>query len=269
MLGCIIGDIVGSIYEFDNIKTKDFEFFNKDCCEFTDDTIISIAIADALMEYKINNKDFKNECINKMKYWGNKYPDLSYGGQFDKWIKSKSIEPYYSCGNGSAMRVSAIGELSNSLEECRDLAKISAGVTHNHPEGIKGAIITACCIYLTKYKDKQIIETFVNDYYNINFDIDVLRYTYYFDGTCQGTVPEAIKCFLVSNDFEDAIRTAISIGGDSDTIAAITGSIAENFYGIPEDLKKETNYFLNNEIRNFIIKYNNFKKEILNNEKTN
>lgn len=260
MLGCIIGDIVGSIYEFDNIKTKDFEFFNKDCCEFTDDTIISIAIADALMEYKINNKDFKNECINKMKYWGNKYSNLSYGNEFNKWLKSDSIKSYNSCGNGSAMRVSAIGELSNSLEECKELAKISAEVTHNHEEGIKGAIVTACCIYLAKQKNKQIIEDFVKEYYDIKFDIDVLRYVYYFDGTCQGTVPEAIKCFLVSDNFEDAIRTAISIGGDSDTIAAITGSIAEIFYGIPEDLKKETDHFLNDEIRNFMTKYNSFKK---------
>jgi ADP-ribosylglycohydrolase len=255
LLGCIIGDIVGSIYEFDNIKEKDFPFFQEEC-EFTDDTIISIAIADALMEYKRNGKDFKEECINKMKYWGNKYPNLSYGDSFDRWLKTDTREPYNSFGNGSAMRVSAIGELSNSLEECLQLAQISAEVTHNHPEGIKGAVVTAGCIYLAKQKNKEIIKDFVSKYYNLNFDVDVLRYIYDFDETCQGSVPQAIKCFLESNSFEDTIRTTISIGGDSDTLAAISGSIAEIFYGIPENIKQETNKFLNDEIREFLNEYN-------------
>lgn len=262
MLGAIIGDIVGSIYEFDNIKTKDFEFFNKEICEFTDDTIISIAIADALIEYKINNKDFKQECINKMKYWGNKYPDLSYGNHFNQWLKSKSTEPYNSYGNGSAMRVSAIGELSKTLEECIELSIQSAETTHNHKEGIKGAIVTAGSIFLAKQKNKKIIEDFVNKYYNMNFDLNLLRHIYYFDGTCQGTVPEAIKCFLESNSFEDAIRNAISIGGDSDTIAAITGSIAENFYGIPNNIQKQVKCFLNNEIIDFLNKYKKIQGRI-------
>ena len=259
MLGCFIGDIVGSIYEFDNIKTKDFKLFDENCCEFTDDTIISIAIADALINHKKYNLDFKNECIKRMKYYGKKYPHLSYGGQFNEWLKKDSIEPYNSYGNGSAMRVSAIGELSNTLEECLELAKQSAEVTHNHSEGIKGAVVTAGCIFLAKQKDKKIIEDFVNKYYNMNFDLDVIRYTYYFDGSCQGTVPEAIKCFLEATDFEDAIRNAISIGGDSDTIAAITGSIAEQFFSIPEEIEKEVNNYLNDEIKSFILKYNDFK----------
>ena len=230
MLGAIIGDIVGSVYEWNNIKTKDFPLFS-DKCSFTDDTVMTIAVADALL-----NGGTADNFIDSMKKYGKLFPKSGYGGNFRHWINSDTRESYNSWGNGSAMRVSPCGWFANSLEEAESLAEKSAAVTHNHPEGIKGAQATAAAIYLAridteKDKIKEYIESKYG--YDLSRTLDAIRPGYRFNESCQETVPEAIIAFLESKDFEDAIRNAISLGGDSDTLAAITGSIAEAAYGIP------------------------------------
>ena len=230
MLGAIIGDIVGSVYEWNNIKTKDFPFFSERCF-FTDDSVMTIAVADALM-----NGGTSDDFIDSMKRIGKQYPNSGYGGRFGSWILGDDRKPYNSWGNGSAMRVSPCGWFADSLEQAEALAEKSAAVTHNHPEGIKGAQATAAAIYLArtdteKGKIKEYIESKYG--YNLSRTLDEIRPVYRFNETCQETVPEAIIAFLESSGFEDAIRNAISLGGDSDTLAAITGSIAEAAYGIP------------------------------------
>ena len=269
MLGAIIGDIVGSIYEFDNIKTKNFNVFTNEMF-FTDDTVMTIAIADAI----INGGQHEN-FIQSMKKWGGDYIDKSYGHSFRRWLKSENSEPYNSWGNGSAMRVSPCGwvaKLSEPFEEglklTEDLAKKSAEVTHNHPEGIKGAQATAAAIFFMRHgKSKNAIEEYKNklkDYiqnkykYDLNFTLNEIRPSYAFNESCQKTVPQAIVSFLESENFEDAIRNAISIGGDSDTLAAITGSIAEAAYGIPEDIKEKAINYLDKKIKELYNKWANF-----------
>ena len=269
MLGAIIGDIVGSIYEFDNIKTKDFNLFTNEMF-FTDDTVMTIAIADAIM-----NGGKHENFIQSMKKWGCDYIDKSYGHSFRRWLKSENSEPYNSWGNGSAMRVSPCGwvaKLNIPFEEglklTEDLAKKSAEVTHNHPEGIKGAQATASSIFFMRHgKSKNAIEEYKNklkDYiqnkykYDLNFTLNEIRPSYAFNESCQKTVPQAIVSFFESENFEDAIRNAISIGGDSDTLAAITGSIAEAAYGIPEDIKNKAINYLDNKIKELYNKWVNF-----------
>jgi len=233
MLGAIIGDIVGSVYEWHNIKAKDFPLFS-DKCFFTDDTVMTVAVADALL-----NGGTADSFISSMKKFGRLYPHSGYGARFGSWLFSDDREPYNSWGNGSAMRVSPCGWFADSLEEAENLAEQSAAVTHNHPEGIKGAKATAAAIYLswtgaTKADIKDYIES--NYGYNLSQSLDEIRPTYRFNESCQETVPEAIVAFLESTGFEDAIRNAISLGGDSDTLAAITGGIAEAAYGIPKEI---------------------------------
>ena len=269
MLGAIIGDIVGSIYEFDNIKTKDFNLFTNEMF-FTDDTVMTIAIADAIM-----NGAKPENFILSMKKWGGDYIDKSYGHSFRRWLKSENSEPYNSWGNGSAMRVSPCGwvaKLNIPFEEglklTEDLAKKSAEVTHNHPEGIKGAQATASSIFFMRHgKSKNAIEEYKNklkDYiqnkykYDLNFTLNEIRPSYAFNESCQKTVHQAIVSFLESENFEDAIRNAISIGGDSDTLAAITGSIAEAAYGIPENIKEKAISYLDNEIKEVYNSWINF-----------
>ena len=269
MLGAIIGDIVGSIYEFDNIKTKNFNLFTNEMF-FTDDTVMTIAIADAI----INGAKPENFILS-MKKWGGDYIDKSYGHSFRRWLKSENSEPYNSWGNGSAMRVSPCGwiaKLSEPFEEglklTEDLAKKSAEVTHNHPEGIKGAQATASSIFFMRHgKSKNAIEEYKNklkDYiknkyqYDLDFTLEEIRPIYKFDVSCQGSLPPALVSFLESENFEDAIRNAISIGGDSDTLGAITGSIAEAAYGIPEDIKEKAINYLDNEIKEVYNSWINF-----------
>ncbi len=271
MLGAIIGDIVGSIYEFNNIKTKEFDFFSDEMF-FTDDTVMTIAIADAII-----NGGKHDDFIWFMKKWGNDYIDKSYGSSFRKWLESENSEPYNSWGNGSAMRVSPCGWVAkldipfeDGIKWTEDLAKTSAEVTHNHPEGIKGAQATAVAIYCMRVGRAK---NAVNEYkyilknemekryrYNSNFPLSQIRPTYTFNESCQGTVPQAIACFLEGRDFEDAIRNAISIGGDSDTLAAITGSIAEAAYGIPKDIKEKAFNYLNEPIKELYERWINFIK---------
>lgn len=235
MTGAIAGDIIGSVYEFDNIKTTDFPLFTNES-DYTDDTIMTVAVADWLLN--------GGDLAKVMQRYGREYPYPTggYGGRFSGWLREKDPLPYNSWGNGSAMRVSAVGWMFDSLEKTLEVAKETAVVTHNHPEGIKGAQATAAAIYLartgkSKQDIKQYIETAFS--YDLGRTCDEIRPFYRFNESCQGTVPEAIIAFLDSSDFEDAIRLAVSLGGDSDTLACITGGIAEAFYGIPEDIEKQ------------------------------
>ena len=234
MLGAIIGDIVGSRYEFANIHTTDFELFTL-YNDFTDDTICTIAIADALLE----GKPFKDSLL----YWCRKYPSPmgGYGARFAQWLHSADPQPYNSFGNGSAMRVSAVGWAFATLEETLHFAKQSAIVTHNHPKGIKGAQAVAAAIFWarTGIGKAQIKENITRQFgYDLSQSCDQIRPYYHFNESCQETVPQAITAFLESDDFEHAIRLAVSLGGDSDTLAAITGSIAEAYHGIPTAMRE-------------------------------
>lgn len=244
MYGAIIGDMVGSPFEFDRgNKTKEFELFCSES-EFTDDTVMTIAVAEALLEAGKDGKTelIKEMVIRSMQKWGRKYPYAGYGGRFRWWLQAENPQPYNSYGNGSAMRVSAAGWLYDSLERTREVARATAEVTHNHPEGITGAEATVAAIFMarngrTKAEIKQyIVEEFG---YDLSKTCDEIRPGYYHVESCQGTVPEAITAFLEGKDFEDVIRTAVSLGGDCDTLTAIAGSIAEAYYGVPEEMKEE------------------------------
>lgn len=255
MIGAIIGDIVGSRFEFNNHRSKDFKLFTNDCF-VTDDTLMTIAVARGLIDFKdnynnVSDSEIKNNVIKYMLKICKQYPYCGYGNSFYDWIYYKA-RPYNSYGNGSAMRVSACGWIGKTLEDTKYLAKLTAEVSHNHPEGIKGAQVTASCIYLSRNRyTKKDIKEFVSDYYNINFTLDKIRDTYKFNETCQKTVPQAIEAFLESDSFEDAIRNAISIGGDSDTLAAITGSIAEAYYGVPYNIKQKAESYMDNTLKTY------------------
>ncbi len=233
MYGAIIGDIVGSKYEFNNIKSKEFDLISQGC-SITDDSLMTFAVAKAILKSNKEKVDFKSVLIEEMQTMGRRYPypQGGYGGKFNVWLHSENPVPYNSFGNGSAMRVSPCGLIAVELQEALDLAKASAEVTHNHPEGIKGAQAVAAAIFLAQSNcTKEKIREYINDnFYKLDKTLDEIRLTYSFNETCQETVPQAIVAFLESNDFEDAIRNAISIGGDSDTIGAITGAIAWSYY---------------------------------------
>ena len=259
MIGAILGDIVGSIYEFDNIKTKEFELFDKECF-FTDDSVMTIAVAEALMQFKYINEEnvnvFKEDLITIMHRIGCNYPDCGYGGHFLVWMLRNKREPYNSFGNGSAMRVSSVGWYAKTLEEAELIAKATAEVTHNHPEGIKGAVATAGAVFLARTgASMDELKEYISKYYCLDFTIDEIRPFYDYDITCQGTVPQAMQAFFESESFEDAIRNAISIGGDSDTLAAITGAVAEAYYGIREDLKETALSYLDESLLNITERF--------------
>ena len=252
MYGAILGDIIGSPYEFDeqNIKTKEFPLFRSDS-EFTDDSVMTIAVADALLRIRTENDEHIDEgdreakdrfiMTQSLKRWGNTYPDAGYGVRFIKWLRSGE-GPYGSYGNGSAMRVSPAGWLYGSMEETMKMAELSAVVTHDHPEGIKGAKAVAAAIYLARTgASKSEIKAYVESEfgYDLSRTCDEIRPSYHHVETCQATVPEAVTAFLEGQDFEDVIRTAVSLGGDCDTLTCIAGSMAEAFYGVPDDLKQE------------------------------
>lgn len=234
MFGAIIGDIIGSTREFSHIKTKEFSLFPRGS-EFTDDSIMTIAIGDALMDWMTDGGDLHQSFTDVMRAYYRVYPSPkgAYGSGFVHWLKNKNPMPYNSCGNGSAMRVSPCALVARSLDEALDLAKQSAEVTHNHPEGIKGAQATAAAIYLAKTgAGKEEIRNYIREhFYPLDQTLDEIRPTYRFNGTCQGSVPESIQAFLESTNYEDAIRNTISLGGDADTMGAITGSIAWTYYG--------------------------------------
>lgn len=254
MLGAIIGDIVGSRFEFNNTNKTDFELFTPEC-SYTDDTICTVAIADAILK----GKSYKDSLVE----WCRKYPNPmgAYGGSFSRWIYNP--EPYGSYGNGSAMRVSPVGWAFDDYETVLDNAKKTAEVSHNSIEGIHGAQCVANLIFhlRTRKIDKEAVARCVQHSYGyIVPPIDVLKRSNAFNETCQVTVPQAISCFLEANSFEETIRLAVSIGGDSDTIAAIAGSIAESYYGIPMDIWKHSMDYLPDEmqcvISNFYMGFN-------------
>jgi len=244
MYGAILGDIIGSPYEFDRgKKTKDFPLFSRHS-EFTDDTVMTLAVAEAFLDRKVGEDAdvTRGRLVYYMQNWASLYPDEGYGIRFQRWLRQRRPEPYNSCGNGSAMRVSAVGWLFADLETTRAMARLSADVTHNHPEGVKGAEATAAAIFLARTgSSKAEIRTYIEEtfHYDLSRTCDEIRPGYHHVETCQETVPEAITAFLEGQSFEDVIRTAVSLGGDCDTLTCIAGSIAEAFYGVPEDLKAE------------------------------
>lgn len=245
MLGAIIGDIVGSRFERHNIKSKDFTLFTPDC-KPTDDSVMTLAVAKAILSCDGDYSRLADQTVAYMQELGRRYPNAGYGGHFKQWLKDRHPQPYNSYGNGSAMRVSPCAYAGKTPDEVKELSKIVSCVTHNHPEGIKGAEAVAVAIFMARSgSTKEDIRDAVNEnYYPMNFTLDEIRPKYRFDVSCQGSVPQAIMAFLESTDFEDAIRNAVSIGGDSDTIAAIAGSIAEAYYGIPADIRDHAVQYL-------------------------
>lgn len=281
MIGAIVGDVVGSVYEWHNIKTKDFPLFRKDC-HFTDDTVMTCAVAEGIM-----NGGSTDDFVDAIKKFGRMYPNAGYGGHFRQWLFSDDREPYNSYGNGSAMRVSPCAWMMDCgfcartglwPENGREGAKRSAEVTHNHPEGIKGALAVTDAIFMCRYYfggfygdyeapindnpteiKRRIKEHIEREHgYDLSRSLDEIRPGYHFDVSCQGSVPEAIIAFLESTDFEDAIRNAVSIGGDSDTIAAITGSIAEAAYGIPDWIKEKAYSYLDEPLKDVLRRWRKY-----------
>jgi len=250
MLGALAGDIIGSVYEWNNIKTTCFTLFSTNCF-FTDDTVLTVALADAIL----TNRSY--EVL--MKEYYNLYPDAGYGGFFHQWAKSPKSEPYNSWGNGAAMRISPVGYAFDTIEEVLSKAKEYTEITHNHPDGIKGAQATASAIFLSRNgKSKKEIRGYIADTfgYDLSRSCDEIRPYYSFNESCQGTVPEAITAFLDSTDFESAIRLAISLGGDSDTLACITGGIAQAFYGgVPKSIVERVLAILDDKLRDVTITF--------------
>ena len=254
MLGAIAGDVIGSVYEGRRTVAKDFPLFHPKC-EFTDDTVMTVAVAEALQT--------DGDYAKHLRDWGTRYPNRGYGLMFSRWLKDESTGPYNSFGNGSAMRCSpaawAFGDLPSVLSE----AKRTADVSHNHPEGVKGAQAVAAAIWLARHgSSKEAIRNRVEDFgYSCRTSLAQFRATIGFDETCQGTVPPAVVAFLDSTDFEDAIRNAVSLGGDTDTLACIAGSIAEPFYGgVPPEISKRVWNLLDDDVRRVVVDFRTFYK---------
>ena len=266
MYGAILGDIIGSPFEFDRgDKTKDFKLFSRRS-HFTDDSVMTLAVCEALLKVgqDATVKEIEDTVISSMQSWGRRYPHEGYGGYFRRWLTARHPEPYNSFGNGSAMRVSAAGWLYDSLEKTRVVAKATANVTHNHPEGIKGAEATASAIFMARNgSSKEEIKKYIENefHYDLNRTLDEIRPSFHMDETCQKTVPEAIIAFLEARDFEDAIRNAVSLGGDTDTLGAITGSIAEAYFGISETLISECRNRINKDMRDVVDTFYSLVRE--------
>ena len=279
MLGAIIGDVVGSRYEFGGMKGKSFPMFHP-MCTFTDDTVCTIAVAKTLIDnYPVDYSEeglnkIKKDLIENFKYFVKKYPDCGYGRNFYYWATGhykNGYKPYNSWGNGSGMRISPVGWIANSEDEVKKLSKAVSEVTHNHPEGIKGAEAITMCIYMARLgKTKEEIKEYIYDNYYPELDYldyEELLETYEFDVSCQGSVPQAIFCFLIGEGFNDVIKTAVSIGGDSDTIACMAGAIAEAYYKDKQDITPTIKKFNENISfsKEFVDITNNFLKLVKNN----
>lgn len=256
MIGAIAGDIIGSRFEWFNHKDKQFELFS-DECSFTDDSVMTIAVFHALMNAGPDFSGLKQQAIRSMQEIGRKYPYCGYGTNFAGWLDTVCPQPYNSYGNGAAMRVSGCGYAGSDLAEVRRLARTVTEVSHNHPEGIKGAEATAVCVYLARCgcSMKEIRETVLRDYYPIDFTLDSIREDYFFDVSCQGSVPQALEAFFESRDYEDAVRGAVSIGGDSDTIAAITGAVAGAYYGVPGIIRRAALSYLDDYLKEIVLAF--------------
>jgi ADP-ribosylglycohydrolase len=249
MVGAIIGDIIGSSYELNPIKNKNFELFPVDS-DFTDDTVMTIAVAKSILD--------RENYIDNIIEFGLKYPNRKYGESFRKWLKTKEYKPYDSWGNGSAMRVSPIGFAFETQDRVLDEAKKSAEITHNHIEGIKGAEATALAIFMARNgaTKSEIRDTISDKFgYNLNRTVDKIRPNYKFYASCQKSVPESIICFLDSISFEDCIKNCVSLGGDADTMGAIAGGIAEAYYGIPEELEEKVYRYLPDEFIGIVKRF--------------
>ncbi len=247
MKGAIIGDIVGSVYEHHNIKTKDFPLFSSQG-RFTDDTVMTVAVAMGLLTAYKSDRDLTEALTESMLAYGNRYRQRGYGGRFRKWLQDSDPRPYNSWGNGAPMRCSAAGWMAASPEKAFELGMFTAGPTHNHPEAMKAAGVTAMLIWHARHgMGKEALRELAAKWYSLPV-LDEIRPTYSFDVSCMGTMPVALSAFFESDSFEDAIRGAVSVGGDSDTIAAITGSLAEAFYGVPEDLWHKACEYLSDEL---------------------
>lgn len=264
MFGAILGDMIGAPYEFDRSpKTKEFPLFSKySAC--TDDSVMTIAVAEALMD-TLGQPDeaVRAALIRSMRAWGGKYPDAGYGCMFYTWLFTTEPQPYNSFGNGSAMRVSSAGWLYDTIEETRRAARLSAEVTHNHPEGIKGAEATASAVFLarTGSRKEQIREYILREFqYDLSRTCDAIRPGYTHVETCQATVPEAVTAFLEGASFEDVIRTAVSLGGDCDTLTCIAGGMAEAFYGVPEEMKQECRKRLPEDMNAVLKRFEGYRK---------
>ena len=263
MYGAILGDMIGSPYEFDmGDKTKFFPLFSKRSL-FTDDSVMTIAVADAFLDSQPNAdvEWIRNRLIRGMQRYGKEFPHAGYGGMFRHWLRSKDPQPYGSYGNGSAMRVSSVAWIYDDLEAVRTMARLSAEVTHNHPEGIKGAEATASAIYLARTgKTKAEIKAYIveNFGYDLSPTCDEIRPSYHHVESCQETVPEAITAFIEGESFEAVIRTAVSLGGDCDTLTCIAGAIAEGFYGVPEELKMECRNRLDKRLLEVVDRFDDF-----------
>ncbi len=260
MYGAIIGDIVGSRFEFDQgNKSKDFEFFTEEN-DFTDDTVMTIAVAEALLESgkAADEMTIKANLIKSMKKWGQKFPYAGYGARFINWVLSEDPEPYGSFGNGSGMRVSPVGWLYDTIERTREVAKWTAEVTHNHPEGVKGAESTAAAIFMARHgASKEEIRDYITTEfgYDLTRTLDEIRPTYTHVEDCMHTMPEAFECFLESESYEDCLRNVMFIGGDTDTLGAIAGAIAEAFWGIPVMFISTAKEYLNEEIEEVVERF--------------
>ncbi len=264
MYGAILGDIAGSRFEFDRGGwSKDFELVT-DECSWTDDTVMTVAVAEALLGAGPDAavSEIESACTEAMQRWGRKYPYAGYGNRFIHWLGAEKPRPYGSYGNGSAMRVSAAGWLYATLERTREVARATANVSHNHPEGIKGAECTAAVIWLGRH---GVTKDEIRDYvtkefgYDISETLDEMRARHRHDESCMDSLPKALRSFLDGESYEDAVRNAVSLGGDTDTIAAIAGAMAEGFYGMPETLQDECMRFLGADMRDVIC---NFEKAI-------
>ena len=253
MYGAIAGDMIGSVYEFNSIKTTEFPLFSRRS-HFTDDTVMTVAVAEALMK-TADLSDLaavRAAVVKSMQRWGRKYHDAGFGGTFYHWLDKRDPKPYGSFGNGSAMRVSSVGWLAGDADQVKELARATADVTHDHPEGVKGAQATAAAIYMArKGKTKDEIRKVIEDEYgyDLSRSLAEIRPHYHFEVSCQKSVPEAIRCFFEGDSYESVVRNAVSLGGDADTQAAIAGAIAEAYYGIPEEIVKEARSRLPEDMR--------------------
>lgn len=274
MIGALIGDIVGSRFEHKNHRSKEFELFAPEC-RVTDDSIMTLAIGKALVEagkaeiipFIAADKaaaftKLQKLAVQYMQKIGRNYPDCGYGGLFQHWMFSDNPNPYNSFGNGAPMRISPVGDLARNEEEVKFLTQAVTAVTHNHPEGLKGAEAAAMAVWMARqgFTKREIRDKMEADYYRLDFTIASIRDTYRFNETAQGTVPQAIQAFLEAHSFEDAIRTAISVGGDSDTLAAITGSIAEAYYGVPRELAEQALTYLDSDLRALFEEFSGYAK---------
>ena len=259
MIGAILGDIIGSPYEFDRgNKSKEFPLFSREST-YTDDTVMTLAVSLTFLDAQPSASDdwILQNLANRMRQFGKMYPNAGYGGMFRQWLRNPECKAYNSFGNGSAMRVSSVAWLYNDIDAVRHAARLSAEVTHNHPEGIKGSEATTVAVYLARTGSslEEIRNYIVKHYYPIDFTLDEIRDHYCFNETCQDTVPQALEAFFESNGFEDAIRNAISIGGDSDTLAAITGAVAEAYYGVPDTIRTRATAFLDKRLHKILLEF--------------